>query len=719
MTNISGDKKAHCVYMSCGNIRKDVRSKASARCWMKVAEIPVATFNEISTQKGLSHRLYHLCMDIVTESLKQCSHAPVRMTDANGDERLVRTILFVHLADLPEQLVISCCHGGASPISYARHNDFGSGEKKPPRTGVGTVLAIRKLRLKVKASNILQYERAAGKIGMIGVVKPFWHDWNFADPSKFLAPDALHQWHKFFGEHIMKWARKLLGDNEINRRYMCLQKHIQHRHFSNGFTSFGQHTCREYRDLEASFIAAIADHPKITPGIMKAFRALLDFIYVAQFESHTTNTIRQLREHLQTFHANKHHLTAGGLRNGPRQKGQFNIPKLELMNHVPDFIEQLGSVLQYTTEHTERCHTTMAKQPYRSTNKKGHQTQICLILDRRDKIDLFATYLTWKGQAIAAPAPTVNFLTPEANDVTDGQLRREKFLPFARAFIPHPPRDAFQDSPHVSPRNNTTAFVLTDRITHGDARINQIARIYHLPKLRDAITDFYEQLAVGVTVHLLDCWDRVRLQLRSSPDCSNVVMPLVPVLASAPTSELPYGLCNFVLVKQIPGLELLYLRGAQPLFYLYVSLIAFFRSSQGTSLLKFALCFSLYSRIECKNPSISHILNRFIPFPFVRRATAQMRHISPIGLLAFTRSGEFSMKMARVGALSSTSLISGVRWTWFPRLGEVVLLLGQLITPLSERRNFMSIPFMIKLCIEIYSSSLISHYTGTGRLQKR
>ncbi len=91
LTNISGDKKAHCVYMSCGNIRKDVRSKASARCWMKVAEIPVATFEEISSQKVFGHRLYHLCMDIITESLKQCSHTPVRMTDANGDERLVRT----------------------------------------------------------------------------------------------------------------------------------------------------------------------------------------------------------------------------------------------------------------------------------------------------------------------------------------------------------------------------------------------------------------------------------------------------------------------------------------------------------------------------------------------------------------------------------------------------------------------------------------------------
>ncbi len=76
-------------------------------------EIPKATFEEISSQRVLKQRLYHTCMDIVTESLKHCSHAPVRMTDANGDERLVRTILFVHLADLPEQLLISCCHGGA------------------------------------------------------------------------------------------------------------------------------------------------------------------------------------------------------------------------------------------------------------------------------------------------------------------------------------------------------------------------------------------------------------------------------------------------------------------------------------------------------------------------------------------------------------------------------------------------------------------------------
>ncbi len=214
LTNISGDKSSHCVYMSCGNIRKEVRSKASARCWMKIAEIPKATFEEISSQRVLKQRLYHTCMDIVTESLKHCSHAPVRMTDANGDERLVRTILFVHLADLPEQLLISCCHGGASPISYARHSDFGTGVKMPPRTGVSTLEAIR--GLKVEPSNIARYESAAGKMGLNGVFEPFWRDWKFADPQQIFG-DALHQWHKFFGEHILKWARKLLGDKEIDR----------------------------------------------------------------------------------------------------------------------------------------------------------------------------------------------------------------------------------------------------------------------------------------------------------------------------------------------------------------------------------------------------------------------------------------------------------------------------------------------------------------------
>ncbi len=88
--------------------------------------------------------------------------------------------------------------------------------------------------------------------------------------------------------------------------------------------------------------------------------------------------------------------------------------------------------------------------------------------------------------------------------------------------------------------------------------------------LRDAILDYNEQqLEGGLVIKSLDCWDRVRLQLRPPPDCPTGVMPLVPVLASSPTPKLPSGLYNFVLVKEIPGLEVVCLRGAQFLYTLF------------------------------------------------------------------------------------------------------------------------------------------------------
>ncbi len=90
------------------------------------------------------------------------------------------------------------------------------------------------------------------------VTHPFWEDWNLADPANFIMPDALHQWHLFFGDHILGWGRIILGDREINRRYTTLQKRVGYRHFNVGFTCFSQHTGHKYRDIQRSFIAVIA-----------------------------------------------------------------------------------------------------------------------------------------------------------------------------------------------------------------------------------------------------------------------------------------------------------------------------------------------------------------------------------------------------------------------------------------------------------------------------
>lgn len=211
-----GDKHAHCVYLSCANIQKDVQMKASAHCWLKITEIPIVKFQRKTYQGVLSQCLYHQCMEIVTETLRACSKEPVWMTDANRKKRLVRTILFAFLADNPEQQMIACCSGDASYVTLTRYQHLGTGKKQPPCTGVGTLQRIRALVKKHDPNNLHAYIKGAREMGLSGVHKPFWRNWIFADPCEFLALDALHQWHKFFWVHIMDWARTLIGEAELD-----------------------------------------------------------------------------------------------------------------------------------------------------------------------------------------------------------------------------------------------------------------------------------------------------------------------------------------------------------------------------------------------------------------------------------------------------------------------------------------------------------------------
>ncbi len=54
-----------------------IETKLSSRLWVKIAQIPVGKFLEKEHNGILNQRLYHICMDIVTEMLKACSREPV------------------------------------------------------------------------------------------------------------------------------------------------------------------------------------------------------------------------------------------------------------------------------------------------------------------------------------------------------------------------------------------------------------------------------------------------------------------------------------------------------------------------------------------------------------------------------------------------------------------------------------------------------------------
>ena len=277
----------------------------------------------------------------------------------------MRTFLAVYIADLPEQQNVAGVTSGYAPSSTAGPTTLGRSTPQPLRRGKDTLDAIKAINEEIEAlgaqGDLERYRKIAKAYGLNGVDLLFWRNWLWAEPPFFLAPDALHQLHKLFIDHLVNWARQLLGAEEFDRRLSMLQPRIGARHFRSGFFRYKQHTGSDAKHLESVFLVLIAGHERVTEGILSAVRAFLDVVYLAQYDSHSTETLRYLREKLEEFHDNLNEVSASGVRNGARQNGEFNIPKFELLQHVERLVKLLGSALQYSSEQTERCHKDIPK----------------------------------------------------------------------------------------------------------------------------------------------------------------------------------------------------------------------------------------------------------------------------------------------------------------------------------------------------------------------
>jgi hypothetical protein len=83
----------------------------------------------------LVSRVFHRCMDIVFESLKECALNGSLMTDALGYVHSCYMPLVAYVADLPEQQLIACVAKNASPITMATLAQFGDPTPHPPTLG--------------------------------------------------------------------------------------------------------------------------------------------------------------------------------------------------------------------------------------------------------------------------------------------------------------------------------------------------------------------------------------------------------------------------------------------------------------------------------------------------------------------------------------------------------------------------------------------------------
>ena len=112
--------------------------------------------------------------------------------------------------------------------------------------------------------------------------------------------------------------------------------------------------------------------------------AVLDFIYLAKYPIHTSETTAQMHN---TFHQNHDIFISLGICQ------HINIPKLHNASHYYQFIQLYGTSDNFNTEYTERLHIDLAKDAYASTNFKDEFPQMTLWLDRKEHINHHAKYI--------------------------------------------------------------------------------------------------------------------------------------------------------------------------------------------------------------------------------------------------------------------------------------------------------------------------------------
>ena len=197
-------------------------------------------------------------------------------------------------------------------------------------------------------------------------------------------PDILHQLFQGLLKHLISWIREACGDAEIDACCRRLPQNHHIRLFMKGICHLNRVTGNEHDHISRFLLALVADIH--LPGghsngrLIRSVRAVLDFIYLARYPIHTSETADQMHNALHTFHQNRDIFISLGIRK------HFNIPKLHTAGHYYQFVQLHGTADNFNTEYTERLHIDLAKDAYASTNFKDEFPQMTLWLNRKERI---------------------------------------------------------------------------------------------------------------------------------------------------------------------------------------------------------------------------------------------------------------------------------------------------------------------------------------------
>ncbi|KAI5985785.1 hypothetical protein EDD15DRAFT_2373881 [Pisolithus albus] len=508
---------AHPLLISLANIDMHIHSKTSLHTYLLLALLPIAKFtHKVTRIRGLlQDQLVHQALSaIVLLPLKTAASVGIMMNDPRGNLHYCFMPLAAWIADTPEESLLAGTSIKVSPVTMATANEFGDAHRHPPRTAANMLAAIRTACSQCSPVDYTSFLKAVKWLQLNSIVEPFWKLWLLSDPSKFITPEVLHHFHRMFWDHDVKWCVAATGAVELDFCFSVIQTLVGYRAFEEGISKLKQVTGRDHHAVQRYIIAAVAG--SVPCKFLTAIHALLDFHYLAQVPSFTTQSIHRVASALQEFHNHKESIS------------------------IVLSIHQSGAVMQWSADITKHAHVDEIKVLAWACNNQSYESQIvCQIQmneggngedssesdeDEEHEVDMEKTHLSGYSTLTCRP--------PDYLTISAALLGAESSV----------------QKPYHMFAMSTTGFHLATKPSL-QLTVDEAASTYQLPDLKSAMAAFFTSgdSCFPGQEHKLQIWQKVRVQ-QLSYHSKTLLLPQT-LRAILPSTTNCYGHYNSAIVS--------------------------------------------------------------------------------------------------------------------------------------------------------------------------
>ncbi|KAI6010552.1 hypothetical protein EDC04DRAFT_2871165 [Pisolithus marmoratus] len=312
LTQFSGGQQAYPVYLTLGNIPCAIQCKPSMQACMLIAYLPVEKFVGHNLSKAVqsvrTHRVFHKSMRLLLEPLIKAGLEGIEIVGGDRHVHKVHPILACYIADYLEQCL---CLQKQSVLAHASTASF------------------RVFQLKT-------------------IVTPFWVRFPLC---------CIHS--HVTTNYLIAWCMELINESELDCQLQTLPQCSGIHHFKDGWSKLSQ-------QMVKVLLGCLVG--KVPNDVLTCYKALLDFVYLAQYPSHDDNTLEYMEAALTLFHKHKEVFISLGIQD------HFNVLKFH-------------SLLHY------HLHIDLAKEGWHASNTRNLIPQMMRWLDRQEKIATFRRYI--------------------------------------------------------------------------------------------------------------------------------------------------------------------------------------------------------------------------------------------------------------------------------------------------------------------------------------